>query len=83
VDCAGKPLDSHLLDVPTQRQCFSLEKVRRDGDKLVTQLGSVLAATALALTAYFALAAWYATSEDRRDATPIVMREPPKALTQH
>ena len=49
----------------------------------MTQLGSVLAAIALALTAYFALAAWHATAEDRRDATPVMLWEPPAALTQH
>lgn len=49
----------------------------------MTQLGSVLAAIALALTAYFALAAWQATGEDRRDGTPAMMWEPPEALTQH
>jgi hypothetical protein len=49
----------------------------------VTQLGSVLATIALALTAYFAVAAWHATSEDHRDSTPVMLWEPPEALTQH
>jgi hypothetical protein len=49
----------------------------------MTQLGSVLAAVALALTVYFALAAWQATGEDRRSATPVMVWEPPEALTQH
>ncbi|WP_439400277.1 hypothetical protein ACRQ5Q_42735 (plasmid) [Bradyrhizobium sp. PMVTL-01] len=47
----------------------------------MTQLGSVLTALALALTAYFAVAAWQATAEDRHDAAP-VMWESTEALTQ-
>jgi hypothetical protein len=35
----------------------------------MTQLGSALVAVALALTAYFAIAAWQATDEERQDAT--------------
>lgn len=49
----------------------------------MTQLGSVLAAVAWALTVYFAVAAWQATGADRRDATPVMMWEPPEALAQH
>jgi hypothetical protein len=48
----------------------------------MTQLGSVLSAVAFALTAYFAVAAWRATADDRRDAGPIMRWEPPAALTQ-
>ena len=50
----------------------------------MTQLGSVLVAVALALTVYFAVAAWQATAEERQDATlQVSMREPAEALTQH
>jgi hypothetical protein len=49
----------------------------------MTQHGSVLTALALALTAYFAVAAWQATAEDRRDATPVMLWEPAEALPQH
>ena len=50
----------------------------------MTQLGSALVAVALALTAYFAIAAWQATAEERQDATlQVSMREPAEALTQH
>jgi hypothetical protein len=41
----------------------------------MTHFGSVLAALALALTAYFAVAAWQATAEDRRDVAPVTMLE--------
>ena len=50
----------------------------------MTQLGSVLVAVALALTAYFAVAAWQATAEERHDAVrPVTMWEPAEALAQH
>ena len=48
----------------------------------MTQLGSVLTALALALTAYFAVAAWQATAEDRRDAAPVMKWESTETLTQ-
>ena len=50
---------------------------------MTTQLGSILAALALALTAYFAVAAWQATAEDRRDAGRVMIWEPAEALTHH
>lgn len=49
----------------------------------MTQFGSVLTALAFALTAYFAVAAWQATAEDRRDVSTVMMWEPAEALTQH
>jgi hypothetical protein len=48
----------------------------------MTQSGSVLVAVALALTAYFAIAAWQATGEDRREATSVMMWESPETLMQ-
>ena len=56
--------------------------IDKEADQL-TQLGSVLAAIALALTAYFGVAAWQATAEDRHDGSPVTMWEPSEALTQH
>jgi hypothetical protein len=49
----------------------------------MTQFGSGLVAVALALTAYFAVAAWRATADDRRDMTFTTELEQPAALTQH
>jgi hypothetical protein len=50
----------------------------------MTQLGSVLVAVALALTVYFAIAAWQATAEERQEAArPVTMWVPAEALTQH
>jgi hypothetical protein len=48
----------------------------------MTQLGSILSALVLALTAYFAVAAWHATADDRRDAGLVMRWEPPAAPTQ-
>jgi hypothetical protein len=48
----------------------------------MTQLGSVLSAVAFALAAYFAVAAWHATADDPRDASPVMRWEPAAALTQ-
>jgi len=48
----------------------------------MTQFGSGLAVIALALTVYFAVAAWQATADERRDAAQVVMWEPPEALTR-
>lgn len=48
----------------------------------MTQFNSVLVAVALALTAYFGVAAWKATADDRRDRTIIHRMELPAALTQ-
>ncbi|MBR0823462.1 hypothetical protein [Bradyrhizobium liaoningense] len=48
----------------------------------MTQFNSVLVAIALALTAYFAVAAWQATADDRRDQAYIHGMEPSAALTQ-
>ena len=48
----------------------------------MTQFGSVLTAIALALSAYFAVAAWQATAEDRRDTPAVMIWEPAEALTQ-
>jgi hypothetical protein len=48
----------------------------------MTQLGSALVAVALPLTAYFAIAAWQATAEERHDAArPTMMQEPAEAIT--
>jgi len=49
----------------------------------MTQFGSGLVAFALALTAYFAVAVWRATADDRRDMTFTTELEKPAALTQH
>jgi hypothetical protein len=48
----------------------------------MTQLGSALSAFALALTVYFAVAAWHATADDPRDAGLVMRWKPPAALTQ-
>jgi hypothetical protein len=49
----------------------------------MTQLGSVLIAVSLALTAYFAVAAWQATADGRRDTGQAMISEPvAEALSQ-